>query len=97
MKLKTNREKHTVAEALKDIYSMGNDAVQTSISIDINGCVSLDSFKKLVDYRSDKIIIETRQKRIYIYGEDLVILSCSKHNAVCNGKIVRIEIFDNGV
>ena len=97
MKLKANKEKQTVMSSLRDIYSMENDAVQTAIAIDVNGCVTLESFKKLVDYRNDKIIIETKQKRVYIYGEELVILSCSKHNAVCCGKISRIELFENGV
>ena len=97
MKLKPNKEKNSIASALKDIYSMENDAVQTSISIDVNGCVNLEGFKKLIDYKNDKIIIETRQKRVYIYGDDLTILGCSKHNAVCSGKIVRIELFENEV
>ncbi|MBE6887398.1 MAG: hypothetical protein E7484_03140 [Ruminococcaceae bacterium] len=97
MKLKANREKQTVIGALKDIYSTENEAVQTAISIDVNGCINIDSFKKLIDYRQNSIVIETRQKRVYIYGEDLIILSCSKHNAVCNGKITKIELFENEV
>ena len=97
MKLKANKEKQNVIGALKDIYSAENEAVQTAISIDINGCINIDSFKKLIDYRNDSIVIETRQKRVYIYGEDLIILSCNKHNAVCSGKITKIELFENEV
>ena len=97
MKLKPNKAKNSISSAFKDIYSMENDATQTSIAIDVNGCVSIESFKKLVDYRNDKIIIETKQKIVYIYGEELTILGCSKHNAVCSGKIVRIELFDKEV
>ena len=97
MKLKPNKERINVVDALKDIYSLENDAVQTSVSIDINGCVTLDSFRKLIDYRNDIIILETSKNRVYIHGENLVILACSKHNAVCSGKITKIELFENGV
>ena len=97
MKLKPNREKKTVIDVFKDIYSNENEAAQTAISIDINGCINIDSFKRLIDYRQDSIVIETRQKRVYIYGEDLTILSCNRHSAVCNGKIRKIELFENEV
>ena len=97
MKLKPNKEKVSIKSLFKDIYSSENDAVKTSVSIDINGCINIDSFKKLIDYRNDVIILETNQKKVYIYGENLIILTCNKHNAVCNGKIRKIELFDNGV
>ena len=97
MKLKPNKEKYNLTDVLKDIYSSENDAVQTSVSIDVNGCINLDSFKKIIDYKNDTIILETKQKKVYIYGEDLTILACNKHNAVCNGKIRKIELFDNEV
>ena len=97
MKLKPNKENEGIKTIFKDIYSGENDAIKTSVSIDINGCITLDSFKKLIDYRNNMIIMETKLKRVYIYGEDLIILACNKHNAVCSGKISKIELFDNEV
>lgn len=97
MKLKVKKEKQSLISSLKDIYSAENNAVKTSVSIDINGCINLDSFKKLIDYCNNKIVIETQNKIVYIYGMELCILECSKHNAVCNGKIQKIELFDKEV
>lgn len=96
MKLRPYREKRSVVNALKDIYSNA-DATPTAISVDINGTVNIENFKRIVDYSKEKIVLETKNKKVYLYGENLTLLSCSKHNAVCAGNIVKIELFETEV
>ncbi len=82
----------------KNIFKSMDDLVNnTAIAIDDSGSVVLENFKKVIDYTSDKIVMETNRKIIYIYGENLAILSCDKHNATAQGNIVKIEIFPKEV
>ncbi len=78
----------------KNILRSIDDTVNaTTISIDDSGSVVLENFKKVLDYTSEKLVMETNKRLIYIYGSELTILSCSKHNAVAKGNIEKIEIF----
>lgn len=93
MRLKPEKEKISPAEVFKDIYSNENEASPTVISVDINGIINIENLKRIEDYRKDRIVLETKTKKVYIYGENLSILSCKKHCAVCVGIISRIEFF----
>lgn len=98
MKLKINKEKDNILQGIKTIYSSPTGNIsQCIISIDIDGFVTLENFKKIKDYTESKIIIETAQKNVYIYGQNLKVNSCSKRTATASGKIQKIEIFDKEV
>ena len=95
MKPKPFRKKEGIAAAFRDIYSNANQYGETEISIDTNGFVAIDNFKKLIDYRKGVVVAATVRKRIYIYGENLVIVSCGKNSAVCKGDISRVEMYES--
>ncbi|MEG0019294.1 MAG: YabP/YqfC family sporulation protein [Oscillospiraceae bacterium] len=97
MKLKVNKEKDNVLNGIKTIYSKAYEGAQCIISIDINGFVMIENFKKIKDYTINKIIIETKQKNVYIYGEQLKVITCNRQTATVNGTIQKIEIFDKEV
>lgn len=93
MKLKSAKEKDGILSTFKDIYSNCSPIGETALSIDTDGCVTVDSFKKLVDYRKGVVILETKTRFMYIYGQNLVIVSCGKNSAVCKGDISKVELF----
>jgi len=93
MKLKPCKEKKPVSKIIKDIYSVSQDASPTSISIDINGCTTLENFNKIIDYNGRMIALETYNKTVYIYGDNITITACNKYNATVSGEIMKIEIF----
>ena len=97
MRLKPNKEKQSMNVFLKDIYSVGQQSSSTSINIDIDGCINLENFKKLLNYEKNEISLETRDKTVYIYGTDLSITTCNKYTATVCGDIVKIEMFPKEV
>ena len=96
MKLKPCKDKSTLSKIIKDTYSFSQQVASTSITIDVNGCVVLENFKRLVDYTNEMIALETKDKTVYIYGENLVLTSCNRYTAAVNGKIFKIEFFSKG-
>ena len=97
MKLKPYKEKIPVINTVKDICSKIDASSATDITIDVDGGITLENFKRIVDYQSDRLVIETKQKKVYIYGEELTIASCDKHFATAIGNIKKIEIFSKDV
>lgn len=97
MKLKPDKEKISFSKVVKEMCSKIDKSSSTSLNIDLDGGITLENFKKIVDYKSDKVVIETKQKRVYIYGEKLSITYCDKHFATANGDIRKIEIFSKEV
>ena len=82
------------------LYSMSKNAGNISpciISIDITGSVIIENFKKLREYTKDKIIVQSKEKIVYIFGSKLKITSCNKFSAMIKGEINKIEIFENEV
>ena len=96
MKLKPCKDKSTLPQIIKDTYSVSQQVSATSITIDVNGCIVLENFKKLIDYSSKMIALETNDKTVYIYGENIVLASCNRYNAVVCGEIFKVEIFSKG-
>ena len=97
MKLKPYKEKQPFIKSVKDIYSVSYDVCSTSISIDINGCTVIENFRKLLNYTNSMIALETNEKIVYIYGEELKILTCNRYTASVCGEITKIEIFQKEV
>lgn len=97
MKLKVNKAKDSIWGGIKTIYSNKPNVAQCVISIDVDGYTTLENFKKINDYTENKIVIETSQKNVYIYGEELKLVSCNKCTAIADGLIKKIEIFDKEV
>lgn len=97
MKLKPCKEKKAVSAVLKDIYSVSQQVSPTSVTIDVDGCVTLENFKRLINYNKDMIAMETRDKTVYIYGEKLVVTACNRYSAVVRGCINSIELFPKEV
>ncbi len=94
MILKPYKEKRHFSDVIKEIYSNNTEVSNTVIAFDAKGMVNVENFKKIADYSNEKIVLETKEKTIYIYGEDMSLLSCQKNCAVCTGNIFRIELFD---
>ena len=97
MKLKPEKEKVTFGRVLKEIFSKTDKSSATSLAVDIDGGITMENFRRIIDYTGEKIAIETKYKTVYIYGEKLVITYCDKHFATACGNIEKIEIFSNGV
>lgn len=91
--LKTYKDKRSFTDFVKEIYSDKVETSNTVIAFDANGVVNIENFKRIADYGNSKIVLETKEKSIYIYGENLSLLSCRKNCAVCTGNISKIELF----
>lgn len=97
MKLKPYKDKIKFNQVFKMIFSRTDYSSDTSICIDIDGGITLENFKKLIDYQKDRISIETKDKIVYIFGQNLLVENCSKHFATICGIINKIEIFSKEV
>ncbi|MBQ9845366.1 MAG: hypothetical protein IJO54_04725 [Oscillospiraceae bacterium] len=97
MKLKPYREKQPLSKAIKDIYSLAQDAAGVSVTIDVNGCVVIEDFRRIIEYNGDMIAVENRDKRVYLYGHNITVTSCSRYSATVCGEIEKIEIFSKEV
>ena len=97
MRLKLLKEKIYLTDVIRDIFSKTDKSVNTSITVDVNGGITLENFKKIVDYTKDRAVIETKRKMVYIYGENLEITFCDKNYATAHGKITKIELFSKEV
>ena len=97
MKLKPSKDKTAMKDVFREMFSKRDTSSATSLTIDIDGGITLENFKKLIDYTSSKTIIETKHKLVYIYGNNLVITYCDKHYATACGDIERVEIFSKEV
>lgn len=97
MKLKPTKETVSFLNVFKEMFSKNDKSSDTSLSIDIEGGITLENFKRLLSYTSQKATIETKQKIVYIYGENIVITCCDKHFAMAKGDITKIELFSKEV
>ena len=93
MKLKPEKEKITIINVLQDIFSKRDTSSAASVTVDVDGGITMENFRKIIDYTNHKAVIETKHKTVYIYGEDIVITHCDKHFATAQGDIRKIEIF----
>ena len=97
MKLKPLKERIKLTDVMSDIISKTDKSVNTSITVDVNGGITLENFRRIVDYTKNKAVIETKRKMVYIYGENLEITFCDKNYATAHGKITKIELFSKEV
>ena len=97
MKLKPYKEKMSVKKYIQDTYSINSKSNSASINIDIEGCINLENFKKLLNYEKNEIALETKDKSVYIYGTDLSITTCNRYTATVYGDINKIEMFSKEV
>ena len=94
MKLKVKKEKHSAILALKSIFFNMDTTTQCLVSVDVDGGIILENFKKIRDYNNTGIVLETKEKIVYIYGEDIKITFTGKRTAVAAGQITKIEMFE---
>ena len=52
------------------------------------------SFKRLISLEENFISFDTKQKRIKVYGEDLLTQKILEKELLITGKIEKIEVFD---
>ena len=97
MKLKPYKEKKTLFSTVKDIYSVNHKTSEVSVTIDVNGCTVLENFRRIIDYHSNMIAAETRDKTVYIYGNNITIATCNRYSATVYGEIEKIELFSKEV
>ncbi|MBR2028884.1 MAG: YabP/YqfC family sporulation protein [Oscillospiraceae bacterium] len=97
MKLKPVKEKIKFKDVLREMFSKADKSSATSIAVDVDGGITVENFRRIVDYTKEKAVIETRTKTVYIYGEKLEIIFCDRHYATARGDIRKIEIFSKEV
>ncbi|MBE6894060.1 MAG: hypothetical protein E7483_00420 [Ruminococcaceae bacterium] len=93
MRLKPVKEKISIKTVINEMFSKTDKSSAASICIDVDGGIVLENFRRIIDYKSDRVAIETRYKFVYIYGSNLSITYCDKHFASACGDIEKIEIF----
>jgi len=93
VRLKPIKEKLPLINVFKDMFSKTDTSSATSLTIDMDGGITLENFRKIIDYTNEKAVIETKNKIVYIYGANLVITHCDRHFATACGIIEKIEIF----
>lgn len=86
-----NNKKDGIMQVFRSVTDASLSAVPTFLSIDINGNLIIESFRKLIEYNSKSIILNTGTKQVYIYGEKLCIKSFSRTQLQIDGKITKIE------
>lgn len=97
MKLKPLKEKINLTAVVREIFSKTDKSADASITVDVDGGIILENFKRIIDYTKDKAVIETKRKTVYIYGENLEITFCDKNFAAAHGEIIKIELFSKEV
>ena len=97
MKLKPVKEKIHLVDVFREMFSKVDKSSATSITVDVDGGITMENFKRIIDYTDRKAVIETGIKTVYIYGEKLQITFCDKHYATARGDIRKIEIFSKEV
>ena len=97
MKLKPVKEKIHLVDVFREMFSREDKSSATSITVDVDGGITMENFKRIIDYTNRKAVIETGVKKVYIYGENLQITFCDKHYATARGDIRKIEIFSKEV
>ena len=70
------------------------EATPTFLFFDINGTVIVEHFSKLVNYTDKEVSFVSKNKQVYIYGNDLTIMYFSKSEMTVEGNIEKIEIFE---
>ena len=50
MRLKLLKEKIYLTDVIRDIFSKADKSVNTSITVDVNGGITLENFKKYLDF-----------------------------------------------
>jgi len=93
MKLKPIKEKISMKTVISEMLSKTDKSSAASICIDVDGGIILENFRRIIDYKSDRVAISTKDKIVYIYGYNLSITYCDKHYATASGNIEKIEIF----
>ena len=92
MKVKKNRE--SVIRAFRSITDKDINVLPTMITVDISGNVIIDGTNKFLNYDSRQISVNTQGRTVYISGEELRIVACSRENIHISGKIQKIELFE---
>ncbi len=68
----------------------------TVLTVDTSGCVIVDGPNKFLNFDNKYISLYSKGKRIYIYGEYLVITAYSKNYISIDGNVTKIELFGVG-
>jgi len=77
---------------IQGITDDGYHASDTLITIDLNGCIIIDRFEKIIDYNRQCIAVQAARKSVTVSGENLVITNCDKSIIRIKGKITGIEL-----
>lgn len=97
MKLKPQKEKIRLTDVFKDMFSKLDKSSSTSITVDVDGGITVENFKRIIDYTKDSIVIDSKMKTVYMYGENMEITFCDKNYVTARGDIKKIEIFPKEV
>lgn len=83
--------KDRIKTVINNLTEKSAEINKTLISIDTNGNISIENFKKLLQCTDTYISLLADRKQINIYGSKILILGCDKHTCYMSGNIERIE------
>ena len=89
-----SKKAEKLTDFMKSMIGFGKSAIPTFLFFDVNGAVVVESFSKLVNYTDNEISFISKNKRIYIYGKNLSIMSFTKNEMSIQGNIEKIELFE---
>lgn len=83
-----------IIHAIKDMFSKSSGATPTLLLLDINGILAIESYTKVLNYNEKELSFISGKKQIYIYGDNLSVLSFTNEGMTVTGKIEKIELFE---
>ena len=86
--------KDAITDVFKTITSKEINTTNTFMIFDTEGNLIIEGNNSNINYAEESISLCADKKNIYIYGENLKILSCSKSGIHIAGRINRIELFE---
>ena len=59
-----------------------------------NGKLYINNYNKIINITNTEIIIDVKDKRIFIFGKDFLLKKMDKHEHYITGSIDKVEIND---
>ncbi len=87
------KSKVSFIKDIVDIFIKKDEILPSFISLNINGDLIIDGFKKLNEYNDNNISVLAFSNIIYVSGNNLKIVTFNKLSIQIKGEISSIEIF----
>ena len=93
MKNAKKAEKQTFRERVAESFSVSKEVVLDAARLTFFGNreLTVENYKSIAEYKTEKIVIETNPHRLVITGQDLELKSVAKEILFIEGKIFSAE------